>query len=68
MDGVKDLWAPTQSPQTMPDGPGESFEAYRAKLGKPIAERFDTQTEAGAKAYLKSLGLYLDTPGSEVGK
>ena len=29
-----DLWSPTQSPQTMPDGPGESFEAYRAKLGK----------------------------------
>jgi len=26
------LQTPTQSPQTMPDGPGESFEAYRAKL------------------------------------
>ncbi len=29
---MSDLWAPTQSPQTMPDGPGESFEMYRAKF------------------------------------
>jgi len=29
---IDDLWAPTQSQQTMPDGLGESFEAYRAKL------------------------------------
>lgn len=33
------LWAPTQSPQKMPDGPGESFEAYRAKLRDYEAER-----------------------------
>lgn len=30
---IPDLWAPTQSHQAMPDGPGETEAEYKAKLG-----------------------------------
>lgn len=38
---LPDLWAPTHSPQTMPDGPEESFEAYRAKLVAKVVDESD---------------------------